>query len=152
MPRPIACRPNPERRWRPLTDPSANVSSERGRLALAYFSPPPLPRPAATSPTTLHHRAAAAKKAKRHRKEKKRSEALTRPTPVPTEASRIRKRVKRKRERREDADGDLQRVQRGVRRRGAAAAPLPLRVAPLQPQAQGMAALRRSCPSPASGF
>lgn len=36
-----------------------------------------------------------------------------------------------------DADGDLQRVQRGVRWRGAAAPPLPLRVAPLQPQAQG---------------
>jgi len=58
------------------------------------------------------------------------------PKQIEAEASR---RGEKKRGRlREDADDHLQRVQRGVLRRRAEADPLPLRMAPLQPQAQGI--------------
>ena len=54
---------------------------------------------------------------------------------LPTEAT---ERREEKRGGSDDGDGDLQRVQCEVRRRRAEAAPLPLRLAPLQPQAQGI--------------
>ena len=98
----------PARTPDPTSAPSSGIRSSERPAGRRHFPP------------TLHHR-----------KEKERSESTPRTCPPEQSESEA---SGEERELSEDADGYLQ---HRVRRRGAAAAPLPLRMSPLQPQAQG---------------